>query len=177
MNTVAPVACNEVNVCHPQAQCIRSPEQADAYVCRCNEGFLGDGIQCSGRTPATPPTGAGRHDEDEEELSCDLNDICGAHATCIYNDDTLRSVCVCNQGYRGDGFTCLLIDGCSGPADCHTNAQVFIPVIVIGISSVIAIQCFGFAQCQYNHREQRYQCRCNADFEGDGRSCTRISPG
>ena len=31
---------------------------------------------------------------------------CGIHATCVYDDIALRSICICDNGYHGDGFLC-----------------------------------------------------------------------
>ena len=154
------MSCNQVNICHPHAQCIRSTRPPEGYVCQCNAGYEGDGFQCSkvATVKPLPEELPEEHPEElpekeEEELSCDLNDICGPHATCIFNDDTLKSVCLCNEGFRGDGITCTPLDGCNAPSDCDPNAQ-----------------------CQFSRPHQRYQCTCNDGFQGDGKSCVLIPP-
>ena len=38
-------SCNEINVCHPQAQCVHSAD-GQSHQCRCNAGFVGDGVLC-----------------------------------------------------------------------------------------------------------------------------------
>ena len=43
-----------------------------------------------------------------------------------------------------------LTDGCNALSDCDANAQ-----------------------CLFSNREQRFQCECNQNFFGDGKSCYR----
>lgn len=40
-----PIACNEVSLCHPYAQCVYIPSTGD-FECRCNPEYDGDGIEC-----------------------------------------------------------------------------------------------------------------------------------
>lgn len=102
------VSCKDVNICHSNARCVLNSaanNKSDEYLCQCNRGFTGDGFQCTphiGQPAGSPATGSG------DRESCDVIDNCGPHATCIYDDEILRSVCVCDDGYRGDGFTCTL---------------------------------------------------------------------
>ncbi|KAI9561912.1 hypothetical protein GHT06_012874 [Daphnia sinensis] len=140
----APVSCNEVNICHSNAHCVLSAANStspeEQYTCQCNEGYVGDGFQCAmeiGLPIVSTETPSG----------CDVSG-CGPDATCVYDDEALKSVCVCNDGYRGDGLFCTPIDGCSALSDCDINAQ-----------------------CLFSNRDQRFQCECNQGYFGDGKSC------
>ncbi|XP_066990559.1 nidogen isoform X4 [Macrobrachium rosenbergii] len=83
------------------------------------------------------------------DISCDKVNICHFNAQCVYDDSALQHVCVCQQGYQGDGLVCTPQDECSSIQDCDANAQ-----------------------CLYESVSRRYKCQCNSGFEGDGRTCT-----
>jgi hypothetical protein len=101
-----------VNICHPNARCVLSignstaagtDEQQQQYICQCNDGYVGDGFQCASEiglpiVSTEPPSGSG----------CDVGG-CRSNAMCVYDDEALKSVCVCNDGYRGDGVFCTPI--------------------------------------------------------------------
>lgn len=40
------------------------------------------------------------------EWSCVEADICHLYASCVEEEDSGRSICVCNEGYQGDGTNC-----------------------------------------------------------------------
>lgn len=105
------MSCNEVNICHPDANCVLSSENSTnangEYICQCNPGFIGDGFQCAAEIglPIPFPT----YETDGSSSGCDITDTCGQDATCVYDDEALKSVCVCTDGFRGDGYTCTPI--------------------------------------------------------------------
>ena len=103
------VSCNEVNICHPNAHCVlsttvNSTSPEGDYTCQCNDGYVGDGFQCA--TEIGLPLAAS---SESPSAGCDVRDTCGPDATCVYDDEALKSVCVCNDGYRGDGILCTPI--------------------------------------------------------------------
>ena len=63
-----------------------------AYNCSCNDGFMGDGFNCT--------------DVDE----CFMNIPCDVGATCM--NIVGSYTCKCNQGYTGDGLSCSNINEC-----------------------------------------------------------------
>lgn len=40
------------------------------------------------------------------DLSCTEADICHLYATCTYEEHSKRDICVCDEGYHGDGTMC-----------------------------------------------------------------------
>ena len=75
---------DECNKCHLQATCSNTD---DGFDCKCNSGFLGNGIDCT----------------DINECENGQND-CDTHATC---SNTIGSYsCTCDVGYDGDGIQC-----------------------------------------------------------------------
>lgn len=162
------VSCNEVNICHPNARCVPNPnanKPGESYMCQCDNGFSGDGFQCAPQVGIPPPPPSLGNED-----SCDVVDNCGQHATCIYDDEILQSVCVCDGGYRGDGFTCTPL----GNAIANMSLRWWIPTnfffrFTDECSS--ASDCDRFAQCVFNNRDQRYQCECGEGFFGDGKQC------
>ena len=84
-------SCNQVNNCHSNGQCIYEPTTSQ-YLCRCNEGFIGDGYQCK---------------KSSGEVSCDQqSDVCSPNADCVVDPSVQKSICQCRQGFRGDGIMC-----------------------------------------------------------------------
>lgn len=80
--------------CHADASCktIKSPD-SQTFTCRCKEGFLGDGKQCSDYNECTTTDASKRHK-------------CSANSQCINLPGTYR--CDCLPGYvmSDDGYTC-----------------------------------------------------------------------
>lgn len=100
-----------MNICNANAQCVLlaiSTKPQPEYTCQCNPGFSGDGFQCAELigSVAPPKILPSPIESLEDTSSCDVKDNCGPQATCVYDDEALKSVCVCNDGYRGDGFLC-----------------------------------------------------------------------
>ena len=114
--------------CHDFATCFNTP--LGSFSCECFSGYRGDGVkQCD------------EIDECEEKThSCDTN------ATCDNTDGGYN--CTCNDGWKGNGFTCVDIDECAtGAHDCHE---------------------FGFC----TNTPGSYDCTCNDGYMGDGFLCT-----
>lgn len=68
-------------------------------------GYDGNGIDCI-----------------EIEANCAQEDICDVHADCVYNNAMRRSICVCQEGYNGDGRSCQLIAECKTSGDCGSHS-------------------------------------------------------
>ena len=81
-------SCTDINECvvdepcHDNATCTNND---GSYSCACNNGYLGDGFNCT------------------DINECDTNDGgCDGNATCTNTDGSFY--CTCNFGYDGDGF-------------------------------------------------------------------------
>ena len=75
-----------------------------SFLCACNEGFTGDGFNCTGivQDPSNL-TPMYSFILDIDECSTGMNN-CSSNATC---DNTQGGFnCSCNSGYQGDGITC-----------------------------------------------------------------------
>ncbi|XP_028394761.1 matrilin-2-like [Dendronephthya gigantea] len=85
---------------------------------------------------------------------CPVTDICGTSqddcslfATCA-DTGPGTYMCVCNEGYTGDGKSCEEINVCGTPED----------------------DCSEFATCK-NTGPGTYTCTCNKGYSGDGKIC------
>ncbi|CAB4027156.1 Alkaline phosphatase, partial [Paramuricea clavata] len=79
-------------------------------------------------------------------------DDCHRYATCTDTGPGEYS-CKCNEGYTGDGKTCIAINVCeTGQDDCHSNATC----ISTGPGTNL--------------------CSCNEGFTGDGKTCAKLPP-
>jgi hypothetical protein len=92
-----------LNLCHPDAEC---RNLHGSYECECvREGY-------------TDPEGLGHMCYDVNECEDeDVDDGCMRDSTCV-NVDGGRNLCVCHEGYEGDGFT-----GCTDINECVTGAN------------------------------------------------------
>lgn len=76
--------------------------------------------------------------------------ICGQ---CSVDGHCEEQLCACNEGFRGNGFTCDEINPCAEGADnCDANAE-----------------------CIYTE-PGKFSCECKEGFEGDGSVCVEINP-
>ncbi|XP_067940061.1 nidogen-like [Watersipora subatra] len=184
------VTCNEADICDENADCVYNGETR-SYECQCKDGFSGDGENCDipidascaycafhaecvydierlfykcvckagftgdGRscqlidfreaqsTTPTPQTTLSR----EQQNNCYYNrDLCGENSYCVQNNQEYR--CVCNPGYLYSASVCVEA-ACQSHSECGDNAH-----------------------CQLSIRDNKFQCKCNDGFQGDGRLCT-----
>lgn len=117
--------------CHYNANCINLP---GSFLCQCQAGFIGNGLDC-------------RRMETCEDLHCDIN------ANCIQLQNQ-SVVCVCNNGYNGNGYVCHPNEDNINTRDCHLNND-----------------CHPFADCLYNEASLQYQCQCREGYRGNGIIC------
>nr|XP_020466831.1 stabilin-1 [Monopterus albus] len=80
-----------------------------------------------------------------------LQQHCHIHAYCTHTG--LHTVCVCRDGYEGDGHSCSPINPClkSNRGGCHTNAEC----VYVGPGNV--------------------SCVCAGGWTGDGKMCVEIN--
>lgn len=131
--------CSSANICDENADCFNDP---GGYSCRCRNGFSGNGYLCE-------PAGSNNYPESTEKpdptlttpehyqvshqwhrsqflkiynltfqktLQCDQ---CSEQANCF------NGVCVCNDGWQGDGIECVL----NCPVDYTWNVDRCVPAV------------------------------------------------
>ncbi|KAK6101580.1 EGF domain family protein [Brugia pahangi] len=79
----------KISECNSRATCVNA---VGAYQCICEDGFTGDGENCTPINDCSQQEG-----------------ICDRHAFCI---GTLR-MCICQSGYVGDGLNCYDVNECA----------------------------------------------------------------
>jgi hypothetical protein len=139
------------------------------------------------------PGGDDRIDSDGDTLPdlCDCEGVtCDENATC-YNTEE-GPVCVCDDGYEGDGFSCTDIDECAlGTDTCDVHATCtntpgsYTCTCDSGYSgdghactdvnecSTGTHTCHMYATC--TNTDGGYTCTCNSGYSGDGHTCTPIN--
>ena len=172
-----PHLIGEYDYCHDDAFCTNTP---GGYNCTCNEGFDGDGFDCT--------------DVDECALGIDECDLSMDRAWC--NNTYGGYECYCNDGYYGDGFSCTNSDECGvvcGGDDCGYSCQdaadqgeecmtACWPVCEgptdVGMHMNVSDSWYGTHQCSElgicNDTVGSYSCSCPWGFDGDGFNCTDI---
>ncbi|KAK9507916.1 hypothetical protein O3M35_007676 [Rhynocoris fuscipes] len=95
---------NVCSNCDENALCVQHYGQ---YDCICNEGFEGDGFECTRKV-----------------LGCDTIGGCSQFADCIYSSSVSTYVCYCREGYKGNGTYCEQITTCyEEPELCSPDAS------------------------------------------------------
>ncbi|XP_064643492.1 uncharacterized protein LOC135497618 [Lineus longissimus] len=153
--------------CDPNADCI---DKYFGFECKCKKGFTGNGTKCDDINecdPSTPEGGGGgcdstggvcvntpggnfcTCDKDLKEgpnSSCEGNPLCdkdngGCDGNANCTDGQGRSVCVCKEGFDGDGKNCTDINECALKQD----------------------ECWGTRTCK--NKEGGYTCDCKEGFK------------
>ena len=128
------------HTCHDDATCINV---YDGYNCTCNEGYDGDGFNCT--------------DIDE---CVDETHLCHADATCT---NTIGSYeCACDDGVFGDGFDCVDSNEC-GDLNITDHMNVTDPLWDTH-------NCAADAVCENTYMS--FNCTCQDGYFGDGIECT-----
>ncbi|KAI0984311.1 hypothetical protein GJ496_008802, partial [Pomphorhynchus laevis] len=86
--------CHAQFDCHKNAKCIMH-SRLNRYMCRCKDGYIGDGYNCTLKN------------------SCRYSrKLCAHDAICVYNDHFKEEMCICKAGYIGDGLRCYTLSKC-----------------------------------------------------------------
>ncbi|KAF7287931.1 hypothetical protein GWI33_000273 [Rhynchophorus ferrugineus] len=146
--------CNVNNNCSPYGIC--SVDAAtNRYQCTCMPGFDGDGYNCFQTTSTVSPVPTEPYHNETEEVIDDCRTLsnCDYNAQCEFSDDLQGYVCICNEGYEGDGYHCYeLTQSCTTADNCDPHAT-----------------------CTYDEHLGRSRCICNTKYAGDGYNCTLIA--
>ena len=109
-----------------------------SYNCTCNDGYFGDGFNCTDI------------DECAEET-----DECSPDATC--NNTIGAYECYCVEGYFGDGFSCMDSDECAEGDEAMTFMNVTDPLYGMN-------DCSEDGFC--SNTIGGYNCTCDDGYEG-----------
>lgn len=90
-------------------------------------------------------------EQDRRTLDCRGKSLCDANAACKADPrDENRYICVCHDGFKGDGSVCRDFNECSDRTHrCSKNARCV-------------------------NTKGSYSCGCNSGYHGDGLSCSDI---
>ncbi|KAK9738878.1 Calcium-binding EGF domain [Popillia japonica] len=128
----------------PTAQPERVEESCIFGQCWCPKGYekIPDSIYCQVASQKLEPG---------EEDSCNVLKNCDIRADCLFTISG-SYVCVCKPGYKGDGYTCDIVEeSCLDTNICDVHAS-----------------------CQYDEFA-RPVCICGTGFQGDGLTCMPIA--
>uniref|UniRef100_A0A9J2PVJ1 Nidogen n=1 Tax=Ascaris lumbricoides TaxID=6252 RepID=A0A9J2PVJ1_ASCLU len=143
-----PSYCDTLNNCGDNAECVHDT-QSGHYICKCIDGFDGDGYSCIPIYRHTPSELS--HPSDVRQTCREATD-CHRNAHCVVRENSFEYYCECLPGFKGDGVNvCKSADECT-PTDAHS--------------------CHEHAECVYGQVEGAYICKCVQGFAGDGRMCT-----
>ncbi|KAK2575184.1 hypothetical protein KPH14_003221 [Odynerus spinipes] len=202
------------HMCSPDAQCIN---QEGSHSCHCRPGFSGDGRVCE-----KLPTCEDVRCEDYEQcaimegvptcvcspgfeqteqgcypiqnLSCDIENNCSPNGMCSFDGDEQKHVCICSNGYIGDGYTCYSENDTMteeppqpqcfiGSCLCPQGWRFEDDVCVRDEESYTTVDynpdyecndgtdCKKNERCTYNPTTARYECACNPGFSMVDRQC------
>lgn len=130
--------------CVENSECCNLPSH---YVCKCNQGYEGDGeVSCTGKLNKDPISS---FNHSTKSILSDINEClhpnaCGVGAECFNTPGNYT--CVCPEGTYGDPYSgCADIDECANPNACGPGALC-------------------------TNLEGGYRCDCPQGFHGDARS-------
>ncbi|CAH3168531.1 unnamed protein product, partial [Pocillopora meandrina] len=154
--------------CSENANCTNTE---GSYICSCNPGFSGNGLECEGiNLPKLPATvavdyaacessggsfkcvckpgfsGDGQNCTDIDECFENTHNCSKGNATCTNTEGSFT--CSCNPGFTGDGYNCTDIDECyKSTHNCSKRN----------------------ATCA--NTAGSFICSCKPGFTGDGQNC------
>ena len=134
--------------------------------------------------------------EDVDECPAGFNAQCNENAECINTIGSFR--CRCNDGYAGDGMTCVNFNECStGSHNCPANSNCIdkkghyacdcIDGWTMDDSAGDDKKCIDLDECDINEHNCHvlhgvclntigsYDCECDVGFQGTGFEGTRVS--
>lgn len=94
--------CSNANICDTNADC---RNELGGYSCRCQSGFTGNGYICE----SVPDFSTAQPDE-TQATTPNIPSLAPEHWLCDQcsdNAECLQGVCVCKNGWNGDGIECL----------------------------------------------------------------------
>ncbi|XP_077968014.1 uncharacterized protein LOC120327058 isoform X2 [Styela clava] len=174
--------CHETNECDSQpclheGTCI---DQVDMFTCLCKSGYTGstceiDIDECLLDEEEASGDSSGSGGEIIRTFLSLSSTICHKDATCSNTHGSY--ICLCNQGFTGNGIDCIDIDECSNGM-IHTT-----PGFAYGSgfeessgSGMMTVNwspaCHSYATCK--NTVGSYECKCNDGYHGDGKYCTDI---
>jgi len=133
--------CSAINMClkpakgacHKNGTCVYMGP--GLHECRCAQGFKGNGVtDCSEMDVCDPYLKA-----------------CSPYSSCARNPVNNTASCSCNEGYSGDGQTCVYVDKCAANSSCSADAVCI------------------------NSGPGAARCKCKYGFKGDGKECAPIA--
>ncbi|XP_076599998.1 stabilin-1 [Chaetodon auriga] len=171
--------------CDEECHCVHGVcdnRPGSSGVCRrgsCLDGYSGDNCDWT----ATPCNSDG------------LLEHCHIHAYCTHTG--LNTMCLCKDGYDGDGHSCSPINPClkSNRGGCDTNAECV--YVAPGNASCVCVEgwigdgkvCLEINNCQLNSRggcspdadcnhigPGQSECVCKTGYMGNGIVCDLINP-
>ncbi|KAL7032364.1 hypothetical protein ACKWTF_007298 [Chironomus riparius] len=190
--------CSGNHICSEYAECIN---RIGGYDCICLPEYYGNGYDCQRTeviqtTPRTPPPPVAPCRDCSENAQC------------------LEGVCVCNQGFIGNGQDCSMICAMNEMFDgekCIKNSELIeedevkpyctqtqcvcprgykLFEYAFGavcryddtpeetaqhpVSCDVVNNCHPYANCEFDQNMQRYQCVCAPGYDGNGIDCTEV---
>lgn len=107
-------AVDSTNDCSDDGTCMSS--ETSAHDCKCNEGFEGDGFQCT---------------EIDDPCLHESRNNCSDNAHC-YSSDSNTYNCSCKAGFNGDGFNCtgIAVQGLPEFVDVEEGDEVDLHLVL-----------------------------------------------
>ncbi|XP_052007696.1 mucin-like protein isoform X2 [Xyrauchen texanus] len=197
--------CTIVGTCHLHAHCYNYPGD---FSCICHQGFTGDGFTCTDldecvlSNDTCPGISVCVNSPGAYICSClngtvAYNNICilpsiecnpACHLRGLCHASPTGYQCVCDVGFKGDGFSCSDIDECEEHVCprketlCVNNPGSYACMCKVGYTlngtectdvdecESGADDCTMFAQCV--NTVGSHQCFCLNGFTGDGKNCS-----
>lgn len=170
--------CTRHDQCHQWGECVFGPMPGLHGKCKCRGWYIGDGVAHCG-PPEQPPPAAVQPQPADKSTICRGDNECGDNAKCDYSTSHGYYVCICKEGWQGDGIDCAAVPEPALNDDQQTTAALLTTTTTEKMGENLfneegkkqctdSSDCHPFGSCIFSEETNSYFCACLPGYQGNG---------